>query len=242
MKNIQTEKNGKSILIVEDDRDLAESMNMYLELEGYQVTTATNAISCYVELYNSTFDLDLLDLSLPDQDGLILARYLRNNTQTAIMVLSARSTIEDRRMGYDAGAHVFIAKPVDFGELSGSIAALLDSMGKDSQTQQTAETEPQEERWLMLRSDWDLVSPSGAHARLTAKEWDLLVALSARCNKMVSRESILKTLGYTNNEYGHRSLESILYRLRKKTSDMGANPIKTFHGNGYGFMAPLVVI
>uniref|UniRef100_A4SD95 Two component transcriptional regulator, winged helix family n=1 Tax=Chlorobium phaeovibrioides (strain DSM 265 / 1930) TaxID=290318 RepID=A4SD95_CHLPM len=242
MKNIQTEKNGKSILIVEDDRDLAESMSIYLELEGYQVTTATNAISCYVELYNSTFDLALLDLSLPDQDGLVLVRYLRANTPTAIMALSARSTIDDRRMGYDAGAHVFIAKPVDFKELVQSIAALLDSMANDSQTREVAETEPQEEPWLMLRSDWDLVSPSGSHTHLTAKERDLIILFSARCNEMISREKILKALGYTNNEYGHRSLESILYRLRKKTSDTGTNPIKTFHGNGYGFMAPLVVI
>ncbi|RTY39607.1 response regulator [Chlorobium phaeovibrioides] len=124
----QTERKGKSILIVDDDRDLAEGIAMYLEREGYQVTTVTEAISCYVAFHGASYDLTLIDPSLSDQDGLVLVRYLRINTRTAVMLFSARATIDDRRKAFGAGAHVFIPKPVAFGKRARAIADLLDSM------------------------------------------------------------------------------------------------------------------
>lgn len=241
---ISQEKNGTKgrILIVEDDAHLAESLARYLGIEGYETVVAESAIKCYVSLDADPFDLVVLDLSLPDQDGLVLARYIRSNTNAAIIMLSARTAIDDRRMGYDAGAHLFLAKPIDFAEFTRSIEGTLHSRANEPQAVRTSAYEAIQESWVMLRGDWALMAPSGERAHLTSKEWDLLEVLSEESNEVVSREAILKTLGYPNNESGHHSLESTLYRLRKKTAEMGSQPIKTFHGNGYGFMAPLRVL
>lgn len=230
------------ILVVEDDADLGESIARYLKHEGHEVRVVGTAIKCYVALDASRFDLAVLDLSLPDQDGLILARYLRSNTRTAVLVLSARTTVEDRRMVYDAGAHLFIGKPVDFEQLGDAILHILDCAGEERDDNDPLPNEQHEGTWLMLQTDWDLVSPSGERAHLSAKEWDLMQVLANNANAVVSRESLVTALGYTHNEYGNRSLESILYRLRKKTAVMGNCPIKTYHGNGYGFMAPVTQI
>lgn len=235
------EEKAKKILVVEDDADLADSIAMYLRMEGYEATVAGSALKCYVEADGSHFDLAILDLSLPDQDGLVLARYLRSNTRTIVLILTARTTLDDRRMGYEAGAHMFVAKPIDFAELADSIAYLLGTASGAGRSEEQAEQSNDAGNWQLLRVEAELVSPAGDRTRLTTKEWDLLVLLSERYNEVVPHERLLKALGYPLDEYGRRSVESILYRLRKKMAGTGGIPLRTFHGNGYGFMAPLVV-
>lgn len=232
------ENERKKILIVEDDADLAESIATYLALENYSVTVVGSAGKCYVAMEATAFRIAILDLSLPDQDGLVLARYLRSNTRTIVLMLSARSTLDDRRMGYEAGAHLFMAKPVDFAELASAVAKLIHTA---SEPDQAAPIEAAQGSWRLQQSDGNLISPAGEELHLTTKEWDLLKLLAMRNNEVVPRECLLKALGYPLDEYGHRSLESILYRLRKKGAATGGLPLRTSHGNGYGFMAPLVL-
>lgn len=235
------EEEPRKILVVEDDLDLGESIAKYLRLEGHLVTLVGTAGKCYVETDRTEFDLAILDLSLPDQDGLVLARYLRSNTRTTLLMLSARSTLDDRRMGYEAGAHLFVAKPVDFAELAGSVACLLGTRDASCREGTKPDGDVEEGGWQMRRTEGDLVSPSGERVRLTTKEWDLLELLAEHCNEVVPRERLVTAMGYAYDEYGQRSLESILYRLRRKTGPMGGTPLRTHHGSGYGFMAPLTV-
>jgi len=201
-----TEKDALKLLIVEDDADLAQSLSMYMKLEGYAVTVVGTAGKCYVETDRMQFDLTILDLSLPDQDGLVLARYLRSNTRTLVLMLSARSTIDDRKMGYEAGAHLYIAKPVDLAELATSIATLISATSESLQAESRSDGE-QEGGWSLLRLENELVSPSGERTHLTTKEWELLKLLSESCNAAVPRKKLMTELEYPNTEYGHRALE-----------------------------------
>jgi len=114
------------------------------------------------------------------------------------------------------------------------------------QTGTRAKTESRSDReqeggWSLLRLESELVSHSGERTHLTTKEWELLKLLSENCNEAVPRKTLLTELEYPNTEYGHRALESILYRLRRKSAETGGLPLKTYHAGGYGFMAPLTV-
>ncbi|MWV54397.1 response regulator transcription factor [Chlorobium phaeovibrioides] len=225
---------SRGILIVEDDADLADSLAAYLRFDGYVVTVVGSAFACYRALGVTGYALAILDLSLPDQDGLVLAKYLRFNTSMRIIILTARTSIDDRAMGYDAGADEYFGKPVDFQEISAAVSRLLMSSGADDGVASHG--------WTLLNSTWELVSPMGDRYVLTSKEFSLVQALAVGIGVVVPHEELLRALGYTNDEYGRRSLETIMYRLRKKITQDDGIPIKTSHGSGYTFTAPLALV
>ena len=115
----------KRIIIVEDDRDLLENMVKYLTLCGYEVTGAASAREFYYHLSRQTYLLAVLDIGLPDQSGLVLAEYVRNNTNMWIIMLTARSTLDDKLAGLKSGADFYLVKPIDCSELAATITNLF---------------------------------------------------------------------------------------------------------------------
>lgn len=226
------------ILIIEDDADLRDSLIKYLRNKGLEVTGVGSAIEFYRVISDKKFHLVILDLALPDQDGMVLARYLRANTHMRIIILTARKSIEERMNGYDAGADIYIIKPIDFRELFASIMSLLARQGEDGDAH-ASDPKVAGNGWKLMQSEWSLRDPDGAQLKLTAKEYLFLSRLASERRSIVSRESILMTLGYENNEYGNRALESMIYRLRKKISATLDTPIKTASGSGYTFAASI---
>jgi DNA-binding response OmpR family regulator len=235
---------AKRIIIVEDDSDLRDSIIKYLRLKGYDVTGVGTALDFYAEVAADNYAVAILDLALPDQDGLVISQYIRSNTGMRILMLTARTSVEDRLAGYESGADVYLLKPVDFRELAASLENLF---GRIDASHGTGGFPPKEHRadkcqWRLNREDWLLLSPENESVKLTSKEYIFLSALAKEPGCIVSRDELLSLLEYPATESANRSLESLVYRLRKKISPTLDTPIKTASGSGYIFSSPIALI
>ena len=235
----------KRIIIVEDDRDLLENMVKYLTLCGYEVTGAASAREFYYHLSRQTYLLAVLDIGLPDQSGLVLAEYVRNNTNMWIIMLTARSTLDDKLAGLKSGADFYLVKPIDCSELAATITNLfarLDAAPAVSELESLRESDTLEQ-WKLERKGWTLITPRGDSIKLTSKEFEFIASLSMRSNTIVARRDILKILDYPSTEQASHALESMIYRLRKKIEEAGCEfPVKTSHGTGYCLSADILRI
>jgi len=231
---------AKRIIIVEDDSDLRDSIIKYLRLKGYDVTGVGTALDFYAEVAADNYAVAILDLALPDQDGLVISQYIRSNTGMRILMLTARTSVEDRLAGYESGADVYLLKPVDFRELAASLENLFGRLERDASSSITG-NKMEKGYWRLNGEDWALESPEGDVMKMTSKEYQFLYALAEASGQIVSREELLKILGYALNESSNRSLESLVYRLRKKISPTLDTPIRTASGSGYTFTSPLQV-
>jgi len=233
------------IIIVEDDRDLLENMVEYLTLLGYEVTGAASAGEFYYHLSQQTYLLAVLDIGLPDQSGLVLAEYVRKNTSMWIIMLTARSTLDDKLAGLKCGADFYLVKPVDCSELAATIANLaarLDEMPEVVEQELLREAATLA-LWKLERKGWRLTPPQGDSIKLTSKEFEFLASLSSRSNTIVARQDIMKILDYPSTEQASHALESMIYRLRKKIEEAGCEfPVKTSHGEGYCLSADIISI
>ncbi|MFZ4525668.1 MAG: response regulator transcription factor [Chlorobium sp.] len=235
----------KRIIIVEDDRDLLENMVKFLTLSGYEVTGAASAREFYYHISQQTYLLAVLDIGLPDQSGLVLAEYLRKNTSMWIIMLTARSTLDDKLAGLKSGADFYLVKPVDCSELAATIANLFVRL---DETPAVPEQEPLREadtlaQWQLERNGWILITPKGESIKLTSKEFEFIASLSLRSNTIVARRDILKILDYPSTEQASHALESMISRLRKKVEEYGCEfPVKTSHGTGYCLSADIIRI
>jgi len=237
----QLQARSRRIIIVEDDEDLRDSIIKYLQLKGYDIHGVGSALDFYAEVSTHPYSIAILDLALPDQDGLVIAKYIRANTDMRILMLTARTTVEDRLSGYESGADVYLVKPVDFRELAASLESLFGRLEADPSPAIKA-TGADKGHWTLNNEDWTLESPESDSVKLTSKEHQFLLALSDAAGSIVSRKKILTTLDYPMNESSKRSLESLVYRLRKKISPTLQTPIKTASGSGYSFSSHLLVL
>ncbi|NTU93362.1 MAG: response regulator transcription factor [Chlorobiaceae bacterium] len=237
------------VIVIEGDRELRDSLVSALSLQGYAVTGVGSAGDFYQLLFSSEqCDLAIIDIGLPDQSGFVLAEYVRKNTDARIIVLHSGLSLEERLAGYESGADISLPKPVDARELTALIANMFDRIEAARPRQVKAasvqEPAPEEEAgaWKLLRNEWSLLTPRGDSIALTAKEFDFLLSLVLQSTAIVTRQYILKILGYQPNEQGNRALESLIYRLRRKTEAFGYGfPIKTYRGVGYCLAVPILL-
>lgn len=228
------------IILIEDDTDLRQSIVKYLQLDGIEVTGVSTAIEMYHEISRRSFAAAIVDLSLPDQNGMVLVEYLRQNTEMRIFVLTAHTSHENQLAAYQAGADLFLLKPVDFRVLSSSILSQLNRA--ETQQRSAAPYIPGNGKvWMLLQATRELVSPAGISIKLTTKEHRFLQDFTKSAGHAVPRDQLLSTLDYQRNEYGNRSLETLVSRLRKKTLALGNFPLITDHGSGYTFTATLLL-
>lgn len=237
----------KRIIIVEDERDFRESMEEYLVLAGFDVTSTASALEFYQCISRQQFPLVILDIGLPDQSGLVLAEYIRKNSDMRIVMLTAQSSLESKLNAYRSGADLYLVKPIDFAELVASLNSILgrlDENGSVNAEQNQTQPSPanESEHWKLVRSDYSLFTPEGNNTSLTSKEFDLLEKLASSPNMVVERQELLKNLGYENDELGNRALDALIHRLRRKKDELNHRlPVKTVHGSGYSFSAPIVI-
>ncbi len=239
---------SRRVIVVEDDNDFRESMVEYLLLKGLDVTGVESALEFYTRMSLQKYDLAILDIGLPDQNGLVLAEYIRNNTEMRIVMLTAQSSLEIKINAYTLGADIYLVKPIDFSELSASIYSLLRRLDANLCLPHSPErvepaVEKKQPQWTLVRSSWTLCSPRGEEIKLTSKEFDLFYQLALLSNTVVLRQDLLTALGYENNEHGNRSLDALVHRLRLKKNGLKYNiPLKTAHGSGYIFAAPIAIV
>ncbi|WP_044561876.1 response regulator transcription factor [Azospirillum sp. B4] len=231
------------VVLVEDDVDLRELLAQCLSSQGLAVTTAGSGLELYRQIAKEPADIVILDIGLPDQDGYAIASFLRANTNMGLIILTARSRVDDRLKGFTSGADLYFVKPVDCRELAVATINLARrlSAAPDGGEGQTLPTTPSSDPWVLDSARWSVHSPRGLPVRLTAKEFDLVVALTQDPGRAVDRTALLEMLDYANTVQGSRGLDALVSRLRRKIeAAVGeAFPIQTVHAKGYLFSAPI---
>jgi len=220
----------QTVLIIEDEKDLAELIAFHLEKEGFRSVIAADGITGLQEAKSSHPDLILLDLMLPGMMGTELCRVLKGAEQTAgipIIMLTAKGEEIDRVVGFEMGADDYVVKPFSNRELMLRVRAVLRRNGEKEQKGATLSLGE-----LVIDTQRHLVSVSGAEVILTSTEYKLLMNLAERAGRVQSREILLQNVwGY--NYFGDtRTVDTHLTRLRTKLGAAG-EMIKTVRGFGY---------
>jgi DNA-binding response OmpR family regulator len=227
---------GHSILVVEDNRDIAELIALHLRDDGFDVTLAHDGVSGVEQAEHGNFDLLVLDLMLPGLDGLSICKQLRQRAHyLPILMLTAKSSEFDRVLGLELGADDYLTKPFSIRELVARVKALLrrqqlQATPAPANTVLVAGT-------LRIDSERRSVQLHGQPLQLTAREFDLLLHFATHPGRVFSRAQLLDQVwGYGHQGYEH-TVNSHINRLRAKIETDPANPhyILTVWGIGYKF-------
>ncbi|HEX3863928.1 MAG TPA: response regulator [Stellaceae bacterium] len=228
------------ILVVDDEPQIRELIEDYLAGEGYRVSTANDGAGMRRILAQSPADLVILDLMLPGEDGLTLARVLRSESGIGIIILTGRGETVDRIIGLEMGADDYLSKPFHLRELLARVKSVLRRVQTRTEDVTPAPSGRSHARfagWSLDLSGRELISPTGAEVRLTTGEFDLLTAFVSNANQVLSRDRLLDLA--RNREAGplDRTIDVQVGRLRRKLEDDPQNPalIKTVRGSGYIF-------
>jgi two-component system OmpR family response regulator len=231
------------ILIVDDEREICEVVREYLADEGYRVSTAPNGGEMRRILGEAPVDLVLLDVVLPGEDGLSLARWLRaEHPDLGIIMLTGRGDTIDRIVGLELGADDYLAKPFHLRELLARIRSIARRAGPaPADPPATPCRQVRFAGWLLNHAARELFSPAGESIRLTAGEFDLLVAFVNHGNQLLSRDRLLDLARGREAGPFDRTIDVQVGRLRRKLGDDAQEPklIKTLRGGGYIFVAPV---
>jgi two-component system OmpR family response regulator len=229
------------LLIVDDDPEIRDLLARFLDARGYRVDTAADGAAMFAALEAGAFDLVVLDLMLPGEDGLSLCRRLRRESELPVVMLTALGEEPDRIAGLEVGADDYVSKPFSPRELLARIRAVLRRYERAEQrTAPLPDAPPAREWWCF--AGWrldpatrELKDPGGVVVALTAGEFDLLRALVERPQRVLSRDQLLDlTRGREPGPFD-RSVDVQLGRLRRKIEPDPKHPrlIKTVRGGGY---------
>jgi len=223
---------GRRVLLIEDDRDIAEAIAYHLESRGLRVRLAYTGEEG-LEASRRGVDLILLDLNLPNMDGLELCRLIRRQAVTAhvpIIIVSARAEETDRILGLEMGADDYVVKPFSLKELAARCRAALrraDGGGRPAGAYRDESFE--------IDFDAYLAHYEGREVRLTRKEFDLLVCLVRRAGRVVTRDRLLDEVWGGDTEVDARTVDAHIRRLRLKLG-AGRHHVETVVGLGYRFL------
>ena len=229
---------SQRILVVDDDREIVRIIRAYLEKAGYTVATAYDGETALHIIRSDRPDLVVLDLMLPDRDGLDITRIVRGDPSlaaTPIVMLTARVEGEDRVQGLDLGADDYIPKPFNPHEVVARVRAVLRRANQDFGPAHIIQIGQ-----LLLDADRHEVQLAGKPIELTPTEFDLLKTLIEYQGHAFTRQSLIeKGLGY-NYEGMERTLDSHIRNLRRKIESDPSEPtyIKTVFGVGYRMQGP----
>ena len=229
---------AKHILVVDDDQKLRDLLTRYLGEQGFAVVGAADGAAMDVYLAHNSVDLVVLDLMLPGEDGLSIARRLRSGSDTPIIILSARGEEVDRIVGLEVGADDYLPKPFNPRELLARIRAIL----RRSETQPNSDSNnasDKEYRFgeFTLNLESHCLMREDAAVDLTHGDLALLEVFVTRPNRVMSRDALIEQLkGYERSPYD-RSIDVRVTRLRKKIEPQPDHPqfIRTVWGKGYMF-------
>lgn len=220
------------ILMVDDDVDLNALVTEYLARFGHRLVTATSAARGMAELRRERPDLIILDIMLPDTDGLTLCRDIRSEFDIPIIMLTARGEVADRVLGLELGADDYLSKPFEPRELVARIQSVIRrSEHRNMQDELVSDG-------LRLVKDTRNVSLDGSGVELTTMEFELLCVLMESHGRVMSRNRLIERLrGIDANVYD-RSIDMLVSRLRDKLGDDSHTPrfIKTVRLTGYQFV------
>jgi len=220
------------ILIVEDDIDILEILNSFLKKQGYKVSQAKNYFEAEDKLITFSYDVILLDISLPDGNGLQLLKFLKSkNIDAGVLIVSAKNSLDDKLEGLNLGADDYITKPFDLSELNARINALIRRKSYGGKSKIV---------FNEISVDTDAVAAfvNNNPIILTKKEYELLLYFIVNKNRMLTKEAIATHLWddaidlVDNFDFIYTHIRN----LRKKITDLnGQDYLKTIYGMGYKF-------
>jgi DNA-binding response OmpR family regulator len=229
------------ILVVDDDPRIRQMLVRYFEQEGYRVSAAEDGGAMRAQLSAAPIDVILLDVVMPGEDGLTLAREIRAKSNVGIIMLTGRDDVLDRVVGLEVGADDYIAKPFHLREVLARVKSVL-------RRRQPASDQPalQQERgeniirfdgWVLDTNRRQLLSPKGTEIVLTAGEFDLLAALARHPGRVFNREALMDLTRGRSWAAFDRTIDAQIARLRKKIERDPKSPaiVKSVRGIGYVF-------
>ncbi|MGZ6317341.1 MAG: response regulator [Anaerolineales bacterium] len=225
----------KSILIVEDEPSIAEVVALYLQRAGFQTLHASDGLSARALLEKQMPDLSIIDIMLPELDGLSLTRWLRDRSNMPIILLTARRAEVDRIAGLEMGADDYVVKPFSPQELVSRVRAVLRRSGREH-----GEPPPTQKLTfddLLIDPPGRLVTLAGRQIALTAREFDMLLLLAMHPRQVFTRDQLLERVWGASDYIDPGTVTVHVRRLREKLEQDPSAPrhILTVWGVGYKF-------
>jgi DNA-binding response OmpR family regulator len=239
------------IAVVDDEDDLREAVVEYLSMNGYRVAGYARAAAFRTAHETTPADLVILDIAMPGEDGLSLARWLRAGGRSGIIFATASATSIDRIIGLELGADDYVVKPYELRELLARVRSVLRRLpgelpagaapGATRPPEQASAPGTRRTRFGGMVLDLDartVFSPQGAPIDLTAMEFDLLCVLATRPGRTLSRAQIIELSGSPDGADTERAIDIRVARLRRKIEPNPESPrfIRTLRGTGYVFV------
>ena len=219
------------ILIVEDNETIAKGLQYSLTSEGFDVTLKLNVKAAKEEIVKNDYDLILLDITLPDGNGFSLCQYIKENTKTPVIFLTARDEESNVVLGLDMGADDYITKPFRMRELISRIHTVLRRYRKTEENTNVIKVKD-----IIVDMNKAQVLKKENEVSLTALEYKIVLMLFSNINQIVTREQILEKIwDIAGNFVNDNTLTVYIKRIREKLEEDPASPeiIKTIRGIGY---------
>ncbi|GBQ81652.1 two component response regulator [Gluconacetobacter johannae DSM 13595] len=223
------------ILVVDDDREIRDLLARFLERNQFRVTTARDGRETRKAWLGGHYQIVVLDLMLPGESGLELARWLRSQANVPIIMLTAMGEETDRIIGLELGADDYVPKPFNPRELLARIRAVMRRSGEGADPHSGEQRNLHFAGWTLEPTRRRLLNPEGTEVPLTGGEYDLLMALLDRANRVLTRDMLFDLLRGRQAGPFDRAIDVAISRLRRKLEDNGRNAqlIKTVRGGGY---------
>jgi len=233
------------VLSIDDDADLQLVLKQYLEGDNYNVLTVNNGAQLIEKLETVTPNIVLLDLMLPDTDGITLIPQIRAKSKAPIIVLSGKNDTTEKVICLEMGADDYMTKPFEMRELSARIKVAMrhtdrpaNSNGENTQTESPKQEKITFGDFTLNRNQFQLFDAKDKSLDITTGEFQLLEALLLAPNRALSREQLFELTRDGEFDSYDRAIDIQIGRIRKKLGDEGINIIRTIRGIGYMFSPP----
>lgn len=241
---------NKHILVVEDEAITRAKLVGYFQHEGYQVSEAASKAEMNIVLNNHHIDLVMLDINLPDEDGLMITRTLRSQSNIGIILVTGRTDAIDRIVGLEMGADDYVTKPFEFRELLVRVKNLLWRISLTTQANNelahAIKSDENDELFHFGDCTFDVskrkLCRHGEQVKLTKAEFEMLVAFITHPERVLSRDRLLNLINHRVEAPNDRTIDVLVRRLRNKIESDPKKPayFVTVHGEGYLFAAELL--
>ncbi|MEN8196377.1 MAG: response regulator [Pseudomonadota bacterium] len=233
--------NSPHIAVVDDEAQIREAVGEYLELHGFEVSLADSGQALRaIVAGDKPVDLVILDINMPGEDGLSIARYLREHLSIGIIILTGAGQTLDRIIGLEIGADDYMGKPFDLRELLARVKSVLRRVAAASSAPGggAGEDEIKVGRLTLNAAARKLFDENGEEVQLTSMEYDLLYAFAGNANHVLNRDQLLDLSHSQNSDPFDRSIDVRISRLRRKIETDPSKPriLKTIRGAGYMFV------
>ena len=230
------------IAVVDDEAQIREAVGEYLDLHGFKVSLADGGEALRTIMAgDKTVNLVILDLNMPGEDGLTIARYLREHSDVGIIILTAAGQTLDRIIGLEIGADDYMGKPFDLRELLARVKSVLRRVTASASSPSAAvgKDEVRIGRLTLNTAAHKLLSEKGEEIQLTSMEYDLLNVFVHHANRVLNRDQLLDLTHSPNSDPFDRSIDVRIARLRRKIEKDPSKPrvLKTIRGAGYMFVS-----